>query len=719
MEDKRIASLNEAGIDEEYILSKADKNMGSWEAFFNENKTMGKDDIKFATKDQWTSVERTEFTRLFKVCFTANKIIDTVNKICGEQRKNKPDLLVRSINGKASQDMINLREDLVRSISYESQNDLIYQHAFRMALLMGWGCFQVDIDYETPRSFNKIIKYKMLVDPLRASWDPAAMKPHKGDGDFCAYQYVMGRDEFSATYPYILNPQSFGVAAGFTDTQYESRDTVTICDYFMKDWYSLRMLKLDKKIEINGRITDSVTEDEWDEYQKYIKLRKELAEEEKPTYELILSLNPKIVEDRISQDYRIMRYHLIKNQIIDFTYWPSKYLPIIFVDGNSDYIEGKQYTKSYVHEVRDIQKYMNFILSERATEIKNRRREQWLATPDNIVGNEQQWRNPETQMGALIAKPDPKTMQMPIKSPAWQLSPELLAEYQSASQDLREIMGFSEAQEIQGRDISGKARRERKIEGSMACYVQFDNLSQAIAQSGRVVLDLLPYIMGEDERHVIVTKKDGKTQSLVLNKKNYDGSVENQIERGDYDIEISTGPSFAVQKEVSLEFLQESIAANPQQVFPLVADIWASNLDVEKREQLVERFRNLVPPQILAKEEGKELPPQPPSPQEQAIQMEMQIKQAELKEKEAELQLKMEELQLKKQKQELEKAELQLKAQKAHMDTQLNVFDHQSNMHKSIVTHTLDNKKAEMDYAAKMAKIIADAKHKRRVASQR
>ena len=58
--------------------------------------------MKFATRDQWSSVERTEFTRLFKLCFQSNKMLDTVNKICGEQRKNRPDLMVRSLNGKAS-----------------------------------------------------------------------------------------------------------------------------------------------------------------------------------------------------------------------------------------------------------------------------------------------------------------------------------------------------------------------------------------------------------------------------------------------------------------------------------------------------------------------------------------------------------------------------------------------------------------------------------------
>lgn len=688
MEERRIDSLNNAGIDEKDVLKRATTNINTWQSYFNENITIGKDDLKFATRDQWSSVERTEFTRTFKVCFSANKILDTINKICGEQRKNKPDLMVRSLNGRSSQDSINLREDLVRSISYESQNDLIYQQAFRSALMMGWGAFQVDVDYESNRSFNKVIKYRMITDATKCSWDPSAIMPHKGDGDYCSVQYIYGKEQFSATYPYIINPVSYADPRLFLDFQWETKDNIVLCDYFEKKWFPIKLYHLS-----NG---DSVTEEEWKELQKYSKMRKELSVDSNVIKDLILELNPTIVGERQSQDYRIMRYHLIHNQIVDFSEWPSKYLPIVYVDGNSDFVDGKQYTKSYVHEARDVQKYMNFILSERATEIKNRRREQWIGTPDNIIGNEQQWRNPETQIGILIAKPDPKTGMMPTKSPAWQLSPELLNEYQSASQDLREIMGFNESQEIQGRDISGKARRERKIEGSMACYIQFDNLSQSIAQSGRIVLDLLPYVFGEDERNVIVTKKDGKTKNIVLNEIMKDGSINNHMHEGDYDIEISTGPSFAVQKDMALEFFQQTIATNPQ-TFPLVADLWAANLDVQYRDQLVERFKNMVPPDVLAKEEGKPMPPQPPSPQEQAMQMEMKLREAQLKEKEEELRLRQESHELEKEKHQLDKLKMILDAKKMASEMSMDVKDRDTILHK-----------ADLDYSAKIAKIVAD-----------
>ena len=703
LEDRRVEQLNKAGIDEGSVLDSAKENIETWNSFFNENIVRGKDDMNFCLRDQWTAVERSEFTRLFKPAMTFNKIYPEIKKTVGEQRKNKPDLIVRSLTGKSTQQQIDLRADLVRTISYQSQNDLVYQTAFKSALTMGFGAFQVCIDYENPRSFNKIIKFDMITDAIRTFFDPKAVKPHKGDGDFCARNYTFGRKEFDATYPYITNPVSYSDPFTLLDFEIQSRDTIVICDYFVKEWFPLTIHQLS-----NGQV---VTDKEWDNLQKLFKEQKELVKGS-IVGGIIMKEMPRIISTRQTQDYYIMHYRLLQNQIIDFMRWPSKCLPIIFVDGDSYFIQGQQYSRSFIHEARDAQKCVNYFGSEIAAEVKNRRREQWLATPDNIIGYEQQWRNPELQMGALMAKPDPKTGQMPIKQPPWDLSPALMQNFQRATMDIREILGVSENDQLQGKDISGTARRERKLESSMSAYVYFDNLNQAIEQAGRVVLDLLPYIYGNDERNVNISKKDGSSQTITLNKKTSDGDMENQMTAGDYDIEIDTGPSFAVQKEVALEFLQGIIQASPQ-IFPLIGDLYASNLDVQFMPQIKERLQTLVPPEILAKEAGEPPPPPQPNPQQQMMQMEMQEKQQRL-------QLDAQKIANDQQKLDIEKAKLMMDAQKVQQENQLNLVDHQLDLHKATIVHDLDHKKTDLDFTAKIANILADVhKHEGKMENDR
>jgi hypothetical protein len=694
MEERRLEMLKEAGIDEVEVLAKASENLNVWNSYFNENIVRGKDDTNFLIRDQWTAVERSEFTRLFKPCMTFNKLYDPTKKIIGEQRKNKPDLIVRSLTGKAAQEQINLRADLVRTISYQSQNDLVYQTSFKSALMMGFGAFQILIDYESPRSFNKIIRYDLISDPTMCSWDPTAMKPHKGDGNFCARRFVLTREEFFATYPYVLNPVSYMDPYMLLDFQWQTRDTIVMADEFVKEWFPLKIFKLS-----NGM---TATEEEWEDAQEVYKKQKEIVKGSNVA-KIIEKGIPKIVGERQTQDYKVMHYRLLRDRIVDFSEWPSKQLPIVFVDGDSYYIEGRQYTKSFIHEARDAQKLHNYARSELAAELKNRRREQWLGTPDNIIGYEQNWRNPETQIGILMAKPDPKTGQMPMKQPAWEVSQGLFLAAQSTDQDMREILGYSETEQLQGRDISGKARRERKLEGSMSAYVFFDNLNQAIEQGGRIVNDLLPYVIGNDERHITISKKDGRTESMIFNQRIGEGDnevIKNILEEGDFDVEIDTGPSFAVQKDIALEFFQETIAANPQ-VFPLIADLWAKNLDIQFMPQIADRFKTIVPPQILAKEEGKQLPPQPPSPQQQAIQQEMQMKQFQM-------QLAAQELEIKKEKNQIDQLELMLKAKKAKLDGQMDIYNHQADIEESKIRHDLARRKQIDDKELDMTRILAD-----------
>lgn len=696
--------LEDEGIDEMEVLKQAHDDCVLWDGYFGENLVRGKDDMNFVIRDQWSAVERSEFSRLFKPAMQFNKLYDPIKKVLGEQRNNKPDLIVRSLTGKSDQKQIDLRADLVRTISYQSQNDLVYQTAFKQALMMGFGAFEIVLDYESPKSFDQVIRYELIPDIFRTSFDPVALKPHKGDGNFCARQFLYTKDEFYATYPNVLNPVSYADPRSLLDFQWETRDGIVVCKYTRKEWYPFKVLLL----------TDgsTVTEDEWADMQEAIEMQKKLAASSQVVGGLIKRSIPEIHGERMSKQYKIRQYVLTQNQIIKFVNWPSKYLPMIFVDGDSNYVNGQQYTRSFIHDAKDSQKFVNYVGSEIAAEIKNRRREQWIGTPDNIIGYEQMWRNPELQMGMLTARPDPKTGAMPQKMPPWDLSPTLLQQFQRGSQDMREILGFSENEALQGHDMSGKARRERKMEGSMSAMVWFSNLNQAVEQGGRVVLDLLPVIVGEHERHMMLAKPDGRTETVTLNKVVGEGEGdekerENQLDNEDYDIEIDSGPSFAVQKEVALEFMQQTLQANPQ-TFPLIADLWAKNLDVNFMPQIAERFKTMVPPEILAKEEGKPPPPKQPNPQEQMMAQQQQLMQMEMQEKMAEIQNKQQKLQLEQEKNELEKAELLLKAQKIQLDSQLDIYNHQANLEKTRLAHGLDKEKAESAFSADLARILAD-----------
>ena len=127
--------------------------------------------------------------------------------------------------------------------------------------------------------------------------------------------------------------------------------------------------------------------------------------------------------------------------------------------------------------------------------------------------------------------------------------------------------------------------------------------------------------------------------------------------------------------------------------------------------QIAERFKTLVPPQIIAKEEGKQLPPQPPSPQEQMAQAQLAQQQQALKMNEQKMHLeeqqimeRAEELRIRKEKHLLEQAEMILKAQemkrKAGLEEQHLKVEHGKLL--------LDADKTEKDFSAQIAKVLSE-----------
>lgn len=681
--------LERDGIDAKEVIDKAKSNVGSWYAYFGENLSTGKDDINFLYRDQWSLADRQSQKVMGKAVLSFDKLSATVRKIVGEQRKNKPALIVRSLTGKATQEEIDLREDMVRSIAYQSQCDLVYQSAFASALTRGFGAYQVNIEYENDFSFKQVVRYEMIRDVHQVAFDPAAIEPHKGDGAFCARMYQMSKKEFEAAYPHAKNGSSFIAENSQNDVTWASDEDVPIqiCDYFEKSYEPFTLLQLS-----NG---ESMPDEDYKKLLKQYDEKLEIAGDS-IARSVIEKDIPSIKSKRLSHRQTVIHYRLLNDAVIDYSIWPSQYLPIVFVDGDSHFMEGRQFTTSFVHNARDSQRFYNFLRSEIVSEVKNRRKEQWLISPNNIGSKDMQemWKNPESQQGALVAIPDPKTGAMPQKLPAWELSQSLIALCQQSTQEMREIMGFAESEIDGSRDISGAAKMQRRLDSAQSTYVYHDNLNQAIAQGGRVVLDLLPVVYGQDERGFVLSKQDGSSRPIVLNKAVAEGRIVNALKRGDFDIEIDTGPSFAVQKEAALELFLGLVQSNPQ-IFPMVADLIAKNLDVQFRPQIEERFKNFVPAEILAKEAG-EPPPEPqPDPQAQLVQQEMQLRSQELQEREQEMQLRAEKYQIDKEKHELEKAKLYLDMNKLKQDAD-----------DAGVKNLLHAKKLDLDYEKEMAKLL-------------
>ena len=618
---------------DEDILKAAKEDMDSWFDFFADNIERYRDDYQFAFVGQWDDQAARDRFRKHKSVLEFNQLNTHIMQVVGAQRQNTPSAKVRANFKDADQKMIDIREGLLRQVEFRSRSDIAYQTCFKSQLSGGFGAIQVDIDYESSESFELEPKIYRIEDPTTCFWDPYSKDVDKGDGKFCGQYINMPRKEFEKRYPDVKQPASFPNSTFVSSwTGWGNSQTITIADYYCKEFYKETIVELSDGRTMPLRDAEvAIAEYELMMSQQMINENNQMM----PSVPVLSIERKKKVEK-----YRIMHYKMVYDEIIDRSEWPSELLPFIYVDGDSDRIDGEQLTRSYIHFAKDAQRQYNYVASEMTDALVHSQRSQWIASPEQVSTQEQQllWTNPEIH-GVLMANKD-KYGQFPEKTQPFTLAPTLFQMLESSQNDMTNILGRYQANlGAQGNETSGVAIANRVKQGNVSTFIYFDNLNRGIQSVQNVILSLIPRIY-DSTRDVVLRNDDGAQKIKTLNKPMPFGQVENQIDDSSYSVEVSVGPSYETQKSQALDQLINLARVNPQ-VFPLIADLIAENFDLENMPQLVERLKNMVPPQVLAKESGDPIPPQQPtqpSPQEMMMKQEMQLKEREMQLKEQQLQ---------------------------------------------------------------------------------
>lgn len=616
------------------LLDEFVSDVESWYMYFNEHIYRARNFLTFLYVDQWEPQIRNERNALGKPTLIFNKIVTIIRGILGEQRNNTPALAVRDISThlQVPQQMIDTLTDLIREIFYYSDADVVFQIAFKQMLECGWGTARVITKYRDSDSFEQIICLEPIVDFQVAFWDPVAQEVDKSDGDFCGLYTIMSKTHFKRCYPEVPNPESL---MGYNMTYYlpwNNDEAVVVCEIYKKHYFKKTIVELSNNMTLEEK-----------DAKELLKMQEE-ALKSSDLLEMTGFEPLKIINKRKIDDYKIKHYKFVQNAILERTDWMGKILPIPYGEGDSTVIDGRRIPLPYIQDAIDVQKMINYVASEVAYAILRSRKETILATPSNTRGFEDIYRNPDQVQGALMYNPDEITKQPPqfVQPPV--MSPQIMEVHEKIVQDLQQILGrYEESRGQQSNAISGVAIAKRKAASNNSVNVYQDNLKRLMKSIGRIILELIPKVY-DTQRDVVVRSVDNKTRKVTLNKQKgyiYRGDdmepepiIDNDVTQGKYDIDIRVDGNFDEQKQAALDFFLGISQQNPA-VFNLVADLLAETSGLENAQKLVERFKTLVPPQIIAQEEGKPMPPPPPPPppppevmlQQQKNQLMMQANQ--------------------------------------------------------------------------------------------
>lgn len=587
-----------------------------------ENQENYREDTRFcSSSDQWPAEVRA-LRGKDRIALTFNRLNGVIKQIVGDYRQNKLAIKVRPAGGESSEEMAEIIAGLIRNIESISQADIAYATALECALRGGFGYWRVMTRWAADDVFEQDIIIKPIMNPLSVLFDPEAVLPTREDAQYAFLSEMVLKDDFTKAYP-KARPESFTVP-GIDPSEmlhWRSGESVRVTEYFEKEKYKGRLALLS-----NG-VTMHVDNDE----QLYA----------------LSQIGVTVTREREAERTRIRWTKATGGQILEESTLPIRYIPIVPVIGEQVIMDGKTLTRSAIYYSKDAQHMYNYWKTQATEMIALAPKTKWLLTQQHIEGYEQQWEranvdptpfllyNPDTEAGGA-----PREIQ-PTAQPIAEISMAL-----GASDDIKATTGIFDASlGAQGNETSGKAIMARAHQGSLATATFHDNLAKAIEYCGRIIVDWMPHVY-DTERVVRVLDMEDRVRTETINKREYDPftgitKVLNNVTTGKYDIVVTAGPNFASQRMEAMDGMIKLLQTAPQ-IWPVAGDLIVKNLDWPGADEIAERIRRSMPPQITVdpdSEEGQQMqaeqqnqpPPIPPEVQAQQAQAERQQMEFEQK----------------------------------------------------------------------------------------
>lgn len=621
------------------ICVKIRDRVDKWEKYWTINRSLYYEWIDFVMGDQWREDESKLFERYNKIPLMMNKLGVLMNHLLGDQIQNTPNLQI-SPDEDVPVPTAQTRGALVKNISLNSDAKTIYQTAYGQAIVGGFSAARADTRYLHKRSFNQEIILHGFDDPNVCYWDVSAKHKCKVDGMYAGFKTRVSRKWFRDKYGKDIESQ-IGPSAVTEDSTvaFADDDSITIVDDYEKDG---------EKITLYHLSDDSVlTSKEFGKLEKIVIDGKKIAMKDGQPVT--------IVQKREEVDYKIKHKQIAGDFILeeeDFPCVEGEILPVLFLDQKSYYTkQGQQITRSFFKDVKDAQRYLNYLATQSAYMMKISRYDQFImprkcaASPDA----QQQWRDPSVVNGALYYDETPSGAKPEQLRPP-ELSQSLMTQYERTLMDIQSGTGLFNTQlGEQGNEVSGTAIDRRNERGNKNTQIPRTALDIMVATFGELINDMIPKVY-DTKRTLILPMPDSEEQKVDINNPSdeYGLQFENDMTKGRFKIRLKPGPSYEGQKQEALQSLQLVLQADKAgQIFPMIADLYAENLPLDNNMELRNRLRTLVPPEIIeAGKTGKPLQPKPqqPSPEELMVQLKQQELQLKQQQAQQDYQIKLQEL---------------------------------------------------------------------------
>lgn len=566
-----------------------------------DNRRSAVEDLDFLNGKQWPAQIEEQRAREGRPCLTFNRLPTYLHQVTNDQRQNQVGIQVHPVGNGADKRGAEIYQGMIRRIEDSSNADAAYDTAVNSAAAIGFGFWRLITEYESPTSFNQVIKYQRIRDALKVYFDPASVEPDGSDSKRCVIVSDIANTEFDRLYPEAKDKnETLRVSTG-TSLQpgWMSGNCTRVVEYYYFEYKN-------KTLYLLGDGTTTT--------------------DQPPTGVVV----------QAKRSTKIPQLKWVKasaGAILERTDIKCRWIPVFPVWGDEIDIQGKVTRKGIIRNAKDPAQMYNFWMTSATEEVSLRPKAPFIGAVGQFETQKKQWGQANSRSFAFLEY-DPITVDgviapPPQRQPMADVPVGMLQMAVHAADNIKAVTGlFDSSIGARGNATSGVQEREQQRQGDNANFHYIDNLHRSIKHCGRCLVDMIPHYY-DAARVVEIMRENGDIETVQINQPAPDPAsgvqqVLNDLTLGEYGVTFNAGPSYATQREESQANMIELSGKYPK-LLDVAGDLIVETMDWPGSEKIARRLKASIPPQLVEADkeggEGEQTAPPPLPPEvEQALQ---------------------------------------------------------------------------------------------------
>lgn len=508
----------------------------------------------FLAHDQWPA--EIKAARGNRPCLTLDHLNHYVRHVVNAGLMRSRDVRVLPMSGDADQEVGDILAGLIRQILQTSSSKIAYERGLRHSCGKGKGYWRAKVQ-SVPQSTLEEIVLRPIRDPRMVLIDPNCEYPDARDLQYCFILKKLSARQFKAQYP----------------GEYEKGN--------MQSWHNI-----DKNVVLPWIAGDPVV----------------------------------IAEYYYFEEGKLFWAHLTPTTILDSGKHHGDVPPVIRCIGEEYEYQGKERVRGLVSpSAMDAQRAHNYSATAFIESIALAPIAPFVAAAGQTEQYGDEWKDAHRVPRAVL-RYDPKAIGGQILPPPQRLMPPDIPQgWQGMMENLinetQLIMGMAQPNALGTGGVpvqSGAGIEAQKDPGDINTYHYHEHWYNAIEQTGRVILAMIPHVYTQ-EQTVQIVGDDGTPETAVLNPMQPQAVVEQRgrtmmgYEKvlsksynhllGRFDVAISTGPSSASKKSETAALMQTMVQAYPQ-LMERAGDLVVGAMDLAGADVLAKRLKSFLPPGV-------------------------------------------------------------------------------------------------------------------------